>query len=355
MQAKPIRNADFDRSTAKHVTFYNEKFKRGRCDLLKEIQRSTRGGGSANNLAEHQKEVEALKSQVADLELQVKTTKKQMEERMTKLELDMLGQMEQMMLAMQQNQQAQLLQRGISVASVASGNMPPTPAAGMNTTTSTEGAAGWDPLPMAGLQNRRTSAGSNFSANAAMVSSESIGQQPPPPQAQQQQVNAPVPAPAAAAAAPTLPPHPKQKQLPPVQGGFPMGNQGPPSRLNSLRGISFNRGISRGLSVESTASAQLMRNSWEDKFFSVLMLGESEASAVAAANSAAEAASASAAGNGGTTAAAATTMPASGPMSDTMVEAALAEAAAEAGVGITSTDDSGKRGSLSSVSTSDMP
>ena len=46
MQSKPIRNSDFDANTAKHVTFYNENFKRGRHDLLKKIQRSTRGGGS---------------------------------------------------------------------------------------------------------------------------------------------------------------------------------------------------------------------------------------------------------------------------------------------------------------------
>lgn len=325
MQAKPIRNADFDRSTAKHVTFYNEKFKRGRCDLLKEIQRSTRGGGSAGNLAEHQKEVEALKLKVTELETTLKNTKKQMEERMTKLELDMLGQMEQMVLAMQQNQQAQLLQRGISVAS----NVIPT---GTTATGTGPTEGGWDSLT--GLaQNRRTSVSSTFS-NAPMVSSESVGQQA-----------------AAPTAAPTLPPHPKQKQLPPVQGGFPLNNQGPPSRLNSLRGLSFGRGISRGLSVESTASAQLMRNSWEDKFFSMLMLGESEANAVAAANSAAEAASNAAAAAGQTS------LPASGPISDNMVEAALAEAAAEAGVGIETpnADEMGKRGSLSSVSTSDMP
>jgi len=327
MQAKPIRNADFDRSTAKHVTFFNEKFKRGRCDLLKEIQRSTRGGGSASNLAEHQKEVDTLKSRIVDLEEIVKNNKKEMEERMSSIELKLLGQMEQMMLAMQQNQVSQFqLQRGISVAS---GILP--------TAGSTEA---WEPLPMG--QNRRTSATSTFPSSAPMVSSESVGQEQKPNAA-------PAPPAAAASTAPTLPPHPKQKQLPLVQGGFPMKTDGPPSRLNSLRGISFNRGISRGLSVESTASAQLMRNSWEDKFFSMLMLGESEANAVAAANSAVEVSA------GGTPSR--MSMSATGPMSDTMVEAALAEAAEAAGVGIESPnmDDLGKRGSLSSVSTSDMP
>jgi hypothetical protein len=74
---------------------------------------------------------------------------------------------------------------------------------------------------------------------------------------------------------PTLPPHPKQKQLP--MGSIVPGDMGaPPDRMNSLRGIStLSRGVSgltRGASVESSASAVLMRNSWEDKFFSMLML-----------------------------------------------------------------------------------
>ena len=316
MQAKPIRNADFDRSTAKHVTFYNEKFKRGRCDLLKEIQRSTRGGGSANTLAEHQKEVEALKAHVTELEIALKNTKKQMEDRITKLELDMLGQMEQMMLAMQQTQQMNL-QRGISAAS---GNLQ---------------------VPAAASEGWGGNASSSFSPNAPMVSQESVGQA-------EQRPNV---------SAPTLPPHPKQKQLPPVQGGFPSSSPGGPPRfasLASLRGISLSRGLSRGLSVESTASAQLMRNSWEDKFFSMLMLGESEANAVAAANSALEAAATSAPTNSQQQ-----QLSATGPLADTtMVEAALAEAAAEAGIGIGTPNNvhgSEKRGSLSSVSTSDMP
>ena len=38
IQTKPIRNEDFDKSTAKHVTFFNEKFKRGWYDLLNDIQ-----------------------------------------------------------------------------------------------------------------------------------------------------------------------------------------------------------------------------------------------------------------------------------------------------------------------------
>merc|ERR1719405_224859 len=74
------------------------------------------------------------------------------------------------------------------------------------------------------------------------------------------------------AGGPTLPPHPKQKQLP-VQT-FPGQMSMPPGRMDSLRGISaLSRGISslsRGLSTESQGGI----NAFEDKFFSMLMNGE---------------------------------------------------------------------------------
>merc|ERR1719316_473934 len=104
MQSKPIRNSDFDANTAKHVTFYNENFKRGRHDLLKKIQRSTRGGGS-NNSQDTQREIQQLKDKVSTMEKTIQELNAQQEERMRRLELDMLGRMEQMMLAMQQQQQ----------------------------------------------------------------------------------------------------------------------------------------------------------------------------------------------------------------------------------------------------------
>lgn len=90
MQSKPIRNSDFDSNTAKHVTFYNENFKRGRCDLLKKITRSTRGGGN-NSAQDQQREVQQLKEQVATLENKVADMTQGFEERMRRLELDMLG------------------------------------------------------------------------------------------------------------------------------------------------------------------------------------------------------------------------------------------------------------------------
>lgn len=90
MQSKPIRNSDFDSNTAKHVTFYNENFKKGRCDLLKKIQRSTRGGGNSS-AQDQQREVQNLKDQVSTLETKMAEMQQTFEERMRRLELDMLG------------------------------------------------------------------------------------------------------------------------------------------------------------------------------------------------------------------------------------------------------------------------
>lgn len=246
MQAKPIRNSDFDVDSAKHVTFYNEKFKRGRCDLLKEIQRSTRGGG-AHTSQDNQKEVADLREAVNVLENKIADMNQSMEERMRRLELDMLGRMEQMMLAMQHHQQTQLqLQQQVSTG---------TNGGDANMRQQSVTGERWDPLPL----DRAKSVNTNVSFSTSVVGGE------------------------AKTGGPTLPPHPKQKQFPPLVGqGVPNALALPPSRLNSLRGIS--RGVSRGVSGESSASAVLLRNSWEDKFFSMLMLGENEqAQAVAAA------------------------------------------------------------------------
>lgn len=85
-------------------------------------------------------------------------------------------------------------------------------------------------------------------------------------------------APAGLPGGPTLPPHPKQKQLP--TQGLP-GSMGlPPGRMDSLRGISaLSRGISslsRGFSTESQGGI----NGFEDKVFSMLMNSENKNSQV---------------------------------------------------------------------------
>ncbi|CAB9505397.1 stress transcription factor A [Seminavis robusta] len=301
MQSKPIRNSDFDSNTAKHVTFYNENFKKGRCDLLKKIQRSTRGGGN-NSAQDQQREVQNLKDQVATLETKIGEMTQAFEERMRRLELDMLGRMEQMMLAMAQQQQTQLqLQHGSSVGgsstatsafpSMAAAQLPPRGSAQMPPRGTSTGER-FEPLPfgargtsintLASVANNSlfgsvTGAGSQSAAAAG-----SGGSTKPPAGAPGPGPTLP-PHPKQKALPPTLPPHPKQKNISPT--GLPRGMSIPPSRLSSLaRGLS--RGISnlsRGVSVESNASAVLLRNSWEDKFFSMLMLGENEAAAAAAA------------------------------------------------------------------------
>ena len=249
MQSKPIRNSDFDADTAKHVTFFNENFKRGRCDLLKKIQRSTRGGGGTPG-QDQAREVHDLRQKISSLEQTITDMGNQMEERLRRLELDMLGRMEQMMLAMQQQQQQGQMQSnagGANEALKVSSNA--------SVSQGTNEAVGWDPLPYGA---RGTSIGS-ISGLASLAGNGGLGMN------NNMQ-------------GPTLPPHPKQKSLgaPILPGSLTI----PPDRLSSFRGISnLSRGISslsRGASIESQSSA-LLTNAWEDKFFSMLMSGEKAA------------------------------------------------------------------------------
>jgi len=283
MQSKPIRNSDFDANTAKHVTFYNENFKRGRHDLLKKIQRSTRGGGS-NAGQDQQREIQQLKEKVTNLEKTIQDLNSQQEERMRRLELDMLGRMEQMMLAMQQqhqqnqfhhlratgnnnngganhmsadlHQSAQNLQGGMNGLNGINGGSMLKKSFGESFDPLPYGARGASVSTLSGLAHLMGNQASMGMKNATM------------------NLNNVVPgAPGGVPGGPTLPPHPKQKQL--TTQGLP-GSMGiPPGRMDSLRGISaLSRGISslsRGLSTESQGGI----NAFEDKFFSMLMNGES--------------------------------------------------------------------------------
>jgi len=277
MQSKPIRNSDFDANTAKHVTFYNENFKRGRHDLLKKIQRSTRGGGS-NAGQDAQREIQQLKEKVANLEKTIQTFHTQQQERMRGLELDMLGRMEQMMLAMQQqqqqNQHAQF--HRLTGNNNIGGANPMSAELQQNAQNHQMNSLGslksfgesFDPLPygargasvgtLSGLAHLMGNQASMGMKNGAMGMKNGVS-------------NGPVGMPGG----PTLPPHPKQKQLP--TQGLP-GSMGlPTGRLDSLRGISaqLSRGISslsRGLSTESQGGI----NAFEDKFFSMLMNSENK-------------------------------------------------------------------------------
>lgn len=272
MQSKPIRNSDFDANTAKHVTFYNENFKRGRCDLLKKIQRSTRGGGN-NNGQDQQREIQQLKDKVNNLEKTIQDLHAQQEERMRRLELDMLGRMEQMMLAMQQQQhhhhQHAQYQHLRSTGNNSFGGSVPMPAdvpkSNMNNMNNNGGLTNvmgesFDPLPYGarGASVGTLSGLSHFMGNHQASIGMRNGGAPSGP------------------LGPTLPPHPKQKHL--QTQNLPGSLSLPPGRLDSLRGISaLSRGISnlsRGVSAESQGGNALLGNGFEDKFFSMLMHGE---------------------------------------------------------------------------------
>jgi hypothetical protein len=277
MQSKPIRNSDFDVSTSKYVTFFNENFKRGRCDLLKKIQRSTRGTGAATPL-DQSREILLLRDQVSNLEQQIAEVMEQTEERVRRLELEMLSRLDQLTMSFQRQQSNHYqLEKNTSTGSAMSGtsllqhqqsvSMPaPLPqqstypgVAQQHHLLQSSATNTWDTNTISNLRGSSISSGANSVANVVGNPMNFAGMNVQ----QNQQVQI---------APPTLPPHPKQKQLP---AGALSENGTIPStadRMNSLRGIStMTRGIS-GLSVESSTSAVLMRSSWEDKFFSMLML-----------------------------------------------------------------------------------
>lgn len=275
MQSKPIRNSDYDAATAKYVTFFNENFKRGRCDLLKNIQRSTRGGGPGTT-QDQTREVQLLRDQVSNLEQQITEMTNQVEERMRRLELDMLARMEQMMIAIQQQQSAQLQLHSTTSAGTAN-----------NGKNGQQNA--WDPgnISYPRGQSITSAASAANSVSSAQInainSSYAFLQQQAQQQSQQHAMSAPTNQSSVQMsnnmAPPTLPPHPKQKQFPGMTN-LPGNVSVPPDRLNSLRGIStLSRGLSgltRGFSAESSASAVLMNSAWEDTLFSSLMLEEQQ-------------------------------------------------------------------------------
>ena len=271
MQSKPIRNSDYDAGTAKHVTFYNENFKRGRCDLLKKIQRSTRGG-NANAAMDHAKEITTLREQVATLEQKITDMNAQFEDRLRRVELDMLGRMEQMMLTVQQQQQTQLASTPAPAQTWEPNSLPYPRGNSVNSnvnsvtnhhTMSMGSRSTPSPHASLGVRSHQSSIGAQSNHSNSMQINNTMNFQQPQMQ-QQQQPNS--------MAAPTLPPHPKQKQLP--LPSVPGAVSAPPDRFNSLRGISgisgisqLSRGLSRGASglsrgasIESSASAMLMRN-----------------------------------------------------------------------------------------------
>jgi hypothetical protein len=281
MQAKPIRNADFDENTAKYVTFYNEKFKRGRCDLLKEIQRSTRGGNAGTaTAAEQQKEIDSLKDHIGQLENQIESMNSHFEERLRTVELNMLGQMERMMIAL--------------------GHQPNPAANGMaDAVSSGQGQPGvqrelsWNPVPFLTEQQQQ------------MLQNQMPGMPQGPGRVGSGDSNI-----SGGSGGPTLPPHPKQKNVGPLPENMTANDSSNMPMNQRFPSI----GIGRGLSV-GVPRGQSTDSSWEDKFFHALMLGDNDAAAAAQQQIAA--------GNGGTT-----NSLASGPVSEEAMHQAIQAAQA---------------------------
>ena len=270
IQTKPIRNEDFDRSTAKHVTFFNEKFKRGRYDLLKEIQRSTRGGGAQASLADQAREMDTLRSTVVNLEQRVLELDARWQETQMKMDREIQAKVELAMMDLLSSRQ------GMPSASALQAQymgMPQLPTSfgdasilqraersfgsiGRNTTGNWEN-------PLVGAQAAR--AFSTASASSGQGNLGSGGQ--------------------GGGAGATLPPHPKQKSLPPPTMGLPntMSGDVMSNTSGSMRNINGNMGAAGGRNLSTATNSSLLRSAWEDKFFSTLMMtdGASRAASLA--------------------------------------------------------------------------
>ena len=232
IQTKPIRNEDFDVSTAKYVTFFNEKFKRDRYDLLKEIQRSTRGGGNAST-ADQAREVERLRSRVATLEQRVQQLDGNMLD--MKMKFDVKVQMACMNF-------------------LSGGGSQPSPMGMPNLPSMASSFGASDLGALSRAERSFGSIGRNPIADNTLLG--------------EQAVRAFSSGSKGGGGGATLPPHPKQKQLPPLVGG-----------VNDLRqasgGFQNNMNLAgMGLNNPGMNSSMLLRNAWEDKFFSTLMMNE---------------------------------------------------------------------------------
>mmetsp|Transcript_17403 Transcript_17403/g.23023 ORF Transcript_17403/g.23023 Transcript_17403/m.23023 type:complete len:433 (+) Transcript_17403:527-1825(+) len=271
MQSKPIRKDDYDVDAARHVTFYNEKFKRGRCDLLKEIQRSTRGSSSTSvSLQDQQKEIEFLKEKVASLEKRLEEAEVNTEQRILRMQEEIMVKVNDLVIAAlslqhkpaQSNTMAQSQPQSQTLTQSQPQQQMAQPQSDSPPSLQHHDNGSWDPLPLANNANtsnaNETQVQSNDRTHFMGVSPRTNISSAPPSISSH------------TAPPPTLPPHPKQKQLP---TGIRPSNLPP-----SLRSLS-SANIGRLSSTDTSSSAVLLRNSWEDKFFSMLMLGESSGAA----------------------------------------------------------------------------
>lgn len=278
IQTKPIRNEDFDKSTAKHVTFFNEKFKRGRYDLLKDIQRSTRGGGAQASLADQAREVESLHTSVIQLEGRVQDLETRLRDVTMKMHSEIQSKVEYAVLDLLSSQ------RGV-VGGMGGGTGLLSQLALSHTGPGSAACAALQAqaysMGLPSLPHNATMGygqdGSSSLIQRAENSLGSIGRGMPWDLSGASAIRASSIASinrgeSGGDAAPTLLPHPKQKNQPaPVQQN--------PSLVQSLQG-----GGGGGFGTIPNSS-MLLRNAWEDKFFSTLMMqdGASRATSLAGA------------------------------------------------------------------------
>ena len=225
----------------------------------------------------------------------------------------MLGQMERMMVALghqpqpstdadaQQPQQARAnMQLSNTSSSVSSISVP-----------GTARQQSWDPIPLMQQQQQQQQSMAGLGGSQQTQKATSGSSQRTPSMSSEVSGGS-------SGGQPTLPPHPKQKNLGALPEDVTNNTSNVPdnNRFPSIgigRGLSL--GMSRGLSTESTSSAVIMKNSWEDKFFHSLMLGDNEGAAAAQQQMAAN----NAGGSVGESMA-------SGPVSDEAMQAAIAAA-----------------------------
>lgn len=196
---------------------------------------------------------------MAALEQKVDELETKSEERIRRLELSMLRQMEQMMLSMQAPSDQQLPSTTTTALQV-----DKNVSMGLST-LATSGQWGGEGQG----NNRGTSISSLSIMNALAEGASHRGSI------------------ASAVEGPTLPPHPKQKQTT-VPSFSANSMPAPANRTNSLRGLSTaTRGVSgliRAGSVESSSSAVLNGTTlWEDRMFSQIMLERGASETMAAA------------------------------------------------------------------------
>mmetsp|Transcript_416 Transcript_416/g.788 ORF Transcript_416/g.788 Transcript_416/m.788 type:complete len:472 (+) Transcript_416:69-1484(+) len=263
IQTKPIRNEDFDKSTAKHVTFYNEKFKRGRYDLLKEIQRSTRGGGAQASLADQAREMDTMRSTVSTLEQRVQNLEARWQELTMKMEREIQAKVELAVMDLLSSRQphppsslqAQYMGMPSLPTSIGDAALQIQRAERSFGSIGRNNHGAWE-NPLLGPQAARAFSTASASSQGGAAATQGGG------------AGGEAPATSGNARA-TLPPHPKQKSLPPpAMGGLQTSVSG---------------GVNNMSRLSSTNSSLLLRNAWEDKFYSTLMMtdGASRAASLA--------------------------------------------------------------------------